>query len=412
MRRLCSQRWIKPGFAHCRGPVLRAKVPPPCIQIMLCPPHGDSWRPAPVTLASNTMADLPINDLNVESNETLITPDQLKREIPLSDAALQTVTKGREVIRDILDGTDHRLFVVIGPCSIHDLKAAHEYAERLKVLAAEVSDTLYLVMRVYFEKPRTTVGWKGLINDPYLDDSFKIQDGLHIGRKLLLDLAEMGLPTATEALDPISPQYLQDLISWSAIGARTTESQTHREMASGLSSAVGFKNGTDGGLTVAINALQSVSSPHRFLGINQEGGVSIVTTKGNAYGHVVLRGGNGKPNYDSVSVALCEQALTKAKITPNIMVDCSHANSNKDPALQPLVMENVANQILEGNQSIIGLMVESHLNWGCQAIPKNLEDLQYGVSITDACIDWASTENTLRSMHAKLKDVLPKRARG
>ena len=357
------------------------------------------------------MADLPIDDLNVASNETLITPDQLKKEIPLSAKALQTVTAGRQVVRNILDGKDHRLFVVVGPCSIHDIKAAHEYAERLKVLAEEVSDTLYLVMRVYFEKPRTTVGWKGLINDPYLDDSFKIQDGLHIGRQLLLDLAEKGLPTATEALDPISPQYLQDLISWSAIGARTTESQTHREMASGLSSAVGFKNGTDGGLTVAINALQSVSSPHRFLGINQEGGVSIVTTKGNAYGHVVLRGGNGKPNYDSVSVALCEQALAKAKIKPNIMVDCSHANSNKDPALQPLVMENVANQILEGNQSIIGLMVESHLNWGCQAIPKDLNDLQYGVSITDACIDWDATEKTLRSMHAKLKDVLPKRDR-
>lgn len=380
--------------------------------IKLCSAARGSLAAGTRDLTSNTMADLPIDDLNVASNETLITPERLKREIPLSATALQTVNKGREVIRNILDGKDHRLFVVIGPCSIHDLKAAHEYAERLKVLAAEVSDTLYLVMRVYFEKPRTTVGWKGLINDPYLDDSFKIEDGLHIGRKLLLDLAEMGLPTATEALDPISPQYLQDLISWSAIGARTTESQTHREMASGLSSAVGFKNGTDGGLTVAINALQSVSSPHRFLGINQEGGVSIVTTKGNAYGHVVLRGGNGKPNYDSVSVALCEQALTKAKITPNIMVDCSHANSNKDPALQPLVMENVANQILEGNQSIIGLMVESHLNWGCQAIPKNLEDLQYGVSITDACIDWASTENTLRSMYAKLKDVLPKRARG
>jgi 3-deoxy-7-phosphoheptulonate synthase len=348
------------------------------------------------------MADLPIDDLNVASNETLITPDQLKREIPLTAAAQATVSQGREVIRNILDGKDHRLFIVIGPCSIHDLKAAHEYADRLKALAAEVSDTLYLVMRVYFEKPRTTVGWKGLINDPYLDDSFKIQDGLHIGRQLLRDLAEKGLPTATEALDPISPQYLQDLISWSAIGARTTESQT---------SAVGFKNGTDGGLTVAINALQSVSSPHRFLGINQEGGVSIVTTKGNAYGHVVLRGGNGKPNYDSVSVALCEQALNKAKIKPNIMVDCSHANSNKDPALQPLVMENVANQILEGNQSIIGLMVESHLNWGCQAIPKDLADLQYGVSITDACIDWESTEKTLRSMHAKLKDVLPKRKR-
>jgi len=358
------------------------------------------------------MADLPIDDLNVASNETLITPDQLKREIPLTDAALQTVSHGRQVVRDILDGKDHRLFVVVGPCSIHDIKAAHEYAERLKVLAAELSDSLFLVMRVYFEKPRTTVGWKGLINDPYLDDSFKIQDGLHIGRQLLRDLAEMGLPTATEALDPISPQYLQDLISWSAIGARTTESQTHREMASGLSSAVGFKNGTDGGLTVAINALQSVSSPHRFLGINQEGGVSIVTTKGNAYGHVVLRGGNGKPNYDSVSVAICEQELTKAGIRPNIMVDCSHANSNKDPALQPLVLENVANQILEGNQSIVGLMVESHLGWGNQSIPKNLDDLKYGVSITDACIDWSATEKTLRSMHAKLKDVLPQRKRG
>ncbi|RMH82707.1 3-deoxy-7-phosphoheptulonate synthase [Pseudomonas sp. AOB-7] len=361
---------------------------------------------------NSTMADLPIDDLNVASNETLITPDQLKREIPLTDAALKTVAHGRQVVRDILDGKDHRLFVVVGPCSIHDIKAAHEYAERLKVLAAELSDSLFLVMRVYFEKPRTTVGWKGLINDPYLDDSFKIQDGLHIGRQLLRDLAEMGLPTATEALDPISPQYLQDLISWSAIGARTTESQTHREMASGLSSAVGFKNGTDGGLTVAINALQSVSSPHRFLGINQEGGVSIVTTKGNAYGHVVLRGGNGKPNYDSVSVAICEQELTKAGIRPNIMVDCSHANSNKDPALQPLVMENVANQILEGNNSIVGLMVESHLGWGNQSIPKDLCDLKYGVSITDACIDWDTTEKSLRSMHAKLKDVLPKRQRG
>ena len=358
------------------------------------------------------MADLPINDLNVASNETLITPDQLKRDIPLSDAAQATVTKGREVIRNILDGNDHRVFVVIGPCSIHDIEAAHDYARRLKTLAEEVSDTLYLVMRVYFEKPRTTVGWKGLINDPYLDDSFKIADGLHIGRQLLLDLAEMGLPTATEALDPISPQYLQDLISWSAIGARTTESQTHREMASGLSSAVGFKNGTDGGLTVAINALQSVSKPHRFLGINPEGGVSIVTTKGNAYGHVVLRGGNGKPNYDSVSVALCEQALDKAGIRPNIMIDCSHANSNKDPALQPLVMENVANQIVEGNTSIIGLMVESHIKAGAQAIPKDLSELQYGVSVTDACIGWETTEQSIRAMRDKLKPLLAGRQRG
>lgn len=357
------------------------------------------------------MADLPIDDLNVASNETLITPEQLKREIPLTAQAERTVTEGRSAIRNILDGTDHRLFVVIGPCSIHDIKAAHEYADRLKALSEEVRDTLLLVMRVYFEKPRTTVGWKGLINDPYLDDSFKIGDGLHIGRQLLRDLAEKGLPTATEALDPISPQYLQDLISWSAIGARTTESQTHREMASGLSSAVGFKNGTDGSLTVAINALQSVSQPHRFLGINQQGGVSIVSTKGNPYGHVVLRGGNGKPNYDSVSVAVCEQELAKAKIRPNIMVDCSHANSNKDPALQPLVMENVANQILEGNRSIVGLMVESHLGWGNQSIPENLADLKYGVSVTDACIDWDATLKAVRGMHTKLKDVLPSRDR-
>ena len=357
------------------------------------------------------MADLPIDDLNIASNVTLITPEQLKKKIPLSAKAQQTVSLGRQVVRDILDGKDHRLFIVIGPCSIHDVKAAHEYADRLKALAEEVSDTLFLVMRVYFEKPRTTVGWKGLINDPYLDDSFKIEDGLHIGRQLLLDLAEKGLPTATEALDPISPQYLQDLISWSAIGARTTESQTHREMASGLSSAVGFKNGTDGGLTVAINALQSVSNPHRFLGINQKGGVSIVTTKGNRYGHVVLRGGNGKPNYDSVSVALCEQELKKAKIAANIMIDCSHANSNKDPALQPLVLENITNQIVDGNQSISSLMIESHLGWGNQSICEDLSQLQYGVSITDACIDWDTTEKSIRSMHAKLKDVLPKRQR-
>ena len=357
------------------------------------------------------MADLPIDDLNIASNVTLITPEQLKQKMPLSELAQRTVSQGRQVVRDILDGKDHRLFIVIGPCSIHDLKAAHEYADRLKALAEEVSDTLYLVMRVYFEKPRTTVGWKGLINDPYLDDSFKIEDGLHIGRKLLLDLAEKGLPTATEALDPISPQYMQDLISWSAIGARTTESQTHREMASGLSSAVGFKNGTDGGLTVAINALQSVASPHRFLGINQQGGVSIVTTKGNTYGHVVLRGGNGKPNYDSVSVAVCEQELAKAQIKANIMVDCSHANSNKDPALQPLVMDNIANQIVDGNQSISSLMVESHLGWGNQAICTDLSQLKYGVSITDACIDWDATEKSIRSMRDKLKDVLPARQR-
>ncbi|MGB2131232.1 MAG: 3-deoxy-7-phosphoheptulonate synthase, partial [Marinobacterium sp.] len=313
------------------------------------------------------------------------------------------------VIKDILDRKDKRLFVVVGPCSIHDTEAALEYGRKLKVLAEELKDSLYLVMRVYFEKPRTTVGWKGLINDPHLNDSFDIEEGLHIARKLLLDLSEMGLPLATEALDPISPQYMQDLISWSAIGARTTESQTHREMSSGLSCAVGFKNGTDGGLDVAVNAMKSVSHPHNFLGINGDGEVSMVRTRGNRYGHVVLRGGNGKPNYDSVSVKLCEQALEKAGQQSNIMIDCSHANSSKDPALQPLVAENVANQILEGNNSIVGLMIESNLDWGNQSIPEDLSQLKYGVSVTDACIDWDATETCLRGMADKLKQPLTNR---
>ncbi|WP_347332843.1 3-deoxy-7-phosphoheptulonate synthase [Marinimicrobium locisalis] len=357
------------------------------------------------------MTDTQVDDLNVVSQELLTSPADLKRELPMSDKAREVVTQGRETIRNILDRKDHRIFVVIGPCSIHDVEAAKDYAKRLKKLADEVSDTIYVVMRVYFEKPRTTTGWKGLINDPYLNDSFKIEEGLHIGRRLLLDIAEEGLPAATEALDPISPQYLQDLISWSAVGARTTESQTHREMASGLSGAVGFKNGTDGSLTVAINALNSVSSPHRFLGINTEGRVSIVHTRGNQYGHVVLRGGNGKPNYDSVSVAMCEQELEKAGVAPaNIMVDCSHANSNKNHELQPLVMDNVANQIMEGNQSIVGLMVESHIGAGNQKIPEDLKDLKYGVSITDACIDWETTERAVKEMRDKIKDHLKKRA--
>ncbi|MDO8417411.1 MAG: 3-deoxy-7-phosphoheptulonate synthase [Agitococcus sp.] len=353
--------------------------------------------------------DMQIEDVNVRSTELLITPAALKDELPLSPTARKTVITGRQTIRNILDGKDHRLFLVVGPCSIHDLKAAKEYAQRLKVLAEQVQDTLYLVMRVYFEKPRTTVGWKGLINDPDMNDSFDIQKGLHIGRKLLLDLNEMGLPCATEALDPNSPQYMHDLIAWSAIGARTTESQTHREMSSGLSSPVGFKNGTDGGLKVAINALLSVQNPHSFLGINSQGQVAIINTNGNPYGHVVLRGGDGKPNYDSVSVTLAEKELTKAKITHNLMIDCSHANSNKDPALQPLVMDNVSNQILEGNKSIVALMIESHLKFGRQDIPADLSQLTYGQSVTDGCISWETTEEAILKMHAKLKDVLPNR---
>jgi 3-deoxy-7-phosphoheptulonate synthase len=357
------------------------------------------------------MSSHPIENANVRAIEPLITPRQLHNELPLSASARATVDAGRETIKAILDRRDHRLFIVIGPCSIHDTRAAMEYAGKLKTLAEEVQDTIYLVMRVYFEKPRTTVGWKGLINDPYMNDSFKVQEGLHIARKLLLDISELGLPTATEALDPNSPQFLHDLISWSAIGARTTESQTHREMSSGLSTPVGFKNGTDGGLEVATNALQSVAHPHSFLGVNLDGQLSIVHTTGNKYAHVVLRGGNGKPNYDSVSVALAEQALAKAKVSGNIMIDASHANSNKDPGLQPLVMDNVANQILEGNTSIIGMMVESHLKFGNQKIPKDLSQLEYGKSVTDGCIDWAMTEDAVRKMANKLRDVLPRRGK-
>ncbi|MCX2973145.1 3-deoxy-7-phosphoheptulonate synthase [Halieaceae bacterium IMCC8485] len=355
------------------------------------------------------MSNNEVHNINVDSQGVLVTPEQLWEALPMSDVVSQTVADSREVLANILDRKDHRLFVVVGPCSIHDTDAAMDYARRLKALADELDDTLYIVMRVYFEKPRTTVGWKGLINDPHLDDSFKIEEGLHIGRKLLLDILELGLPTSTEALDPISPQYLQDLISWSAIGARTTESQTHREMASGLSSAVGFKNGTDGGLTVATNALNSVSKPHRFLGINRQGQVSVFTTKGNSYGHIVLRGGSAGPNYDSVHIRLCEEALEKAELASNIMVDCSHANSSKKPELQPLVVENVANQLVEGNNSIVGLMIESNINAGNQSIPDNLGELHYGVSVTDGCIDWETTESCLRKLQDKVKAALKSR---
>jgi len=352
-----------------------------------------------------------LENLNVSSQEILITPAEIKKRLPVTRNAAMTVENSRRSVQNILDGKDHRLLIVVGPCSIHDVKAAHEYAQKLKALSDKVSDALLIVMRVYFEKPRTTTGWKGLINDPYINDSFKIEEGLQIGRQLLIDISEIGLPTSTEALDPISPQYMQDLIVWSAIGARTTESQTHREMASGLSSTVGFKNGTDGGLTVAINALKSVASPHRFLGINNDGQVAIITTKGNPYAHIVLRGGDNKPNYDSVSVAVCEQELQKAKIKPNIMVDCSHANSNKSHELQPLVLDNITHQILDGNKSIMGVMIESHLGAGNQKIPTDLSQLKYGVSITDACIDWPTTEKALLDMRNKLKDILPKRQR-
>ncbi len=350
-----------------------------------------------------------LNNINVISQDLLPTPKEVKTDIPLSSKSADTVLIGRQTIRDILNRKDHRLFIVVGPCSIHDLDAAREYAKKLQALAEKVKDTLYIVMRVYFEKPRTSVGWKGLINDPDMDDSFHIEKGLHQSRQILTELAEMGIPTATEALDPITPQYLSDLITWSAIGARTTESQTHREMASGLSTPVGFKNGTDGSLSVAINALHSVSQPHHFLGINQKGQCAVFHTQGNDCGHVVLRGGGGMPNYDSVSITLCEKALEEANLAPNLVVDCSHGNSMKDYKLQPLVVENCVNQIIEGNQSIIGLMLESNLFEGNQPVPEDLSKLQYGVSVTDACIGWDETEKLLLTTHEKLQDILPKR---
>jgi 3-deoxy-7-phosphoheptulonate synthase len=354
----------------------------------------------------------PLENLNVVAQELLITPERLKRELPVPDGVAASIQAFRAAIRRILKGEDHRLLVVVGPCSIHDPEAAREYADRLALLSARVADDLFLVMRAYFEKPRTTVGWKGLINDPHLDDTFHIEEGVRIGRRLLLEIAERGVPLSTEALDPITPQYLQDLIAWSAIGARTTESQTHREMASGLSSIVGFKNGTDGSLEVAINALQSVSKPHRFLGINQAGQVSIIHTRGNADAHIVLRGGHDGPNYDRDSVAACEAALAAAALPCNIMVDCSHANSAKDHTRQTLVARDVAAQICDGNTSLMGMMLESNLHAGSQKLGADRATLRYGVSVTDPCIDWNTTAALLEELASTLRAPLRRRRRG
>ncbi len=354
------------------------------------------------------MQEKSLIDVNVLVEKLIPTPNEIKEKAPITPAAAKTVLQSREVIRNILDKKDPRLLVVVGPCSIHDLKAAREYAGKLKNLSKEVEETLFLVMRVYFSKPRTTIGWKGFINDPYLDDSFKIEDGLLKARELLIEITNMGVATGTEALDSTTPQYMDDLISWTAIGARTTESQTHREMASGLSTPVGFKNGTDGNVQVAINALKSASKSHHFLGINAQGQATVIQTRGNIYGHVILRGGV-RPNYDSVSVAMCEKELIAAKLPVNIVIDCSHGNSYKDASLQPLVLENIANQITDGNRSIVGMMLESNLFFGTQDLTKDLSQLEYGVSITDACIDWETTEKVLLKTHEKLKMVLKKR---
>ncbi|SUO94828.1 Phospho-2-dehydro-3-deoxyheptonate aldolase, Tyr-sensitive [Suttonella ornithocola] len=347
--------------------------------------------------------DKDLHNLRVSEQHPLLSPQALASAHPLTEAAKQTVLAGRSAIRDILDHKDSRKMIVVGPCSIHDVSAAMEYAKRLKALADKVSDVFLIIMRVYFEKPRTTVGWKGLINDPDLDDTFHIEKGLHIARQLLIDINDLGLPAGTEALDPITPQYIGDLISWTAIGARTAESQTHREMSSGLSTPIGFKNSTDGSLYVAINAIESASRPHSFLGIDVNGVTAITRSLGNRYGHVVLRGGNHGPNYDSVNVAICEEVLAKKGLPANLIIDCSHANSNKDPQRQPLVMKDVIHQIAEGNQSIVGLMLESHLHAGNQSLSADLSQLKYGVSITDGCIDWETTEAAILSAYQQLK---------
>ena len=349
-----------------------------------------------------------LNNLHIQSEEILITPHALKEALPVSDHALSIIEDSRNTISNIIHHRDHRLLIICGPCSIHDIDTAKEYAQKLKKLHDELADSLYIVMRVYFEKPRTTTGWKGLINDPNLNGTFDIDTGLRKARQLLNYLAEMELPVATEALDPISPQYLADLISWSAIGARTTESQTHREMASGLSMPVGFKNGTDGSLNTAINAMHAASSAHNFMGINQLGQVAVIKTRGNPDGHVILRGSK-QPNYDAANISICEKELEAAGLNKAIMIDCSHGNSNKDYRRQPLVATDIMKQILNGNQSIIGMMLESHLNEGNQSSEQSIEDMQYGVSVTDACINWQNTENLLRELSDLLKTALKNR---
>ena len=340
-------------------------------------------------------------NLNIVDVFPLTSPKKLKEKLPVSENAADTVIQARNTIKRVLAGEERRLLMIVGPCSIHDPEAARDYALRLKKLAVEVSETILIVMRVYFEKPRTTVGWKGLINDPDLDGSHKINKGIELARKILLETNNLGLPCATETLDPITPQYLADLISWSAIGARTTESQTHREMASGLSMPVGFKNGTDGGLNVALNAMNSALQQHHFLGINPEGISSVIQTSGNPHVHLVLRGGNNGPNYDAVSVHIAANALASGGLPKAIMIDCNHANSGKDPSRQELVLRNTIMQIKDGDQSIIGTMIESNINGGNQLIkPK----MKYGVSVTDACLDWENTHRIILDAHTALKN--------
>ncbi|MEQ9460796.1 MAG: 3-deoxy-7-phosphoheptulonate synthase [Phycisphaeraceae bacterium] len=337
----------------------------------------------------------PTQNVHIKGISPLIAPRDLEQELPLSDASRRTVVESRKTIKAILSGEDHRLLVVIGPCSIHDPAAAMDYAERLLELRAAYADRMVIVMRTYFEKPRTTVGWKGLINDPHLDGTFDMSHGLRIARKLLLDITAMGLPTGTEFLDPFTPQYLDDMVTWAAIGARTTESQTHRQMASGLSMPVGYKNGTDGNLQIAIDAMKSAKAPHHFLGIDDDGRCCVVTTTGNRWGHVILRGGSAEPNYDPKTVTETSKQLKAAGLPDGIMVDCSHANANKKHEQQQTVWNSILEQRQQPTCPILGVMIESNLEEGRQNIPDKLTDLKYGVSVTDECIGWDKTAQML-----------------
>ncbi|QDU79753.1 Phospho-2-dehydro-3-deoxyheptonate aldolase, Tyr-sensitive [Polystyrenella longa] len=345
----------------------------------------------------------PTQDINVLETIALSSPNELKAELPLTAEGSEQIAEYREQLHDILRGEDKRLAITIGPCSIHNKEAGIEYARKLKTLADKVSDQILLVMRVYFEKPRTTVGWKGLINDPHLNDTFDIQTGMRVARTILLEIAEIGLPAATELLEPITPQYIADLLTLTAIGARTTESPTHRQMASGLSMPVGYKNGTDGGLQVAIDAMVAARSQHAFLGIDAEGRTCVVHTKGNEWGHLILRGGRTGSNYDAENLKAATEKLSKAGVSPRFVVDCSHANSNKDFKKQSLVLKDVVDQRIAGNDTIIGLMIESNLHEGNQKLTSDLSLLKHGISITDGCIGWEETEELILNTHAKLK---------
>jgi 3-deoxy-7-phosphoheptulonate synthase len=344
-------------------------------------------------------------DINVISTTELTAPRKLKDEFPITEAACRTVVAAREVVKNILSGEDSRLLAVVGPCSIHDEKAAKEYAARLKDLSNEVSSRLVLVMRVYFEKPRTTIGWKGLINDPKLDGTFDIASGLRRARKLLVEVNELGVPAATEMLEPITPQYVADLVTWASIGARTTESQTHRQMASGLSMPVGYKNATDGNLQIAIDAMLSARHAHSFLGIDLDGRTCVINTRGNEWGHLILRGGRSGPNYDAANLKTAAVSLAQAGLRPNIMVDCSHANSDKDFRRQELAWNDVVAQRVAGNRNIVGLMLESNLVEGSQKLGDDPSQLRYGVSITDACTGWDDTRALILRAYEALADV-------